>query len=151
MFSNPLARHRRNRRRLPEASAGLEDLIDLDEMLGALWRWGTGMPWVVELTASAQGTFGYRFVVDCPPLDCREPWFAITAYGAGLESGPEVLVVLPRAIADQGVAVGWAEHIAKIDEQCSVTAVALPTTPEELCGLQKLLEVAYVAAFDRAD
>ena len=151
MFFNPIARHRRRRRRSPEASTGLDDLINLDEMLGGLWRWGAGMPWAIEVPGSAQGNFGHRFVVDCPPLDCREPWFAIIGYGAELEDGPEVVVVLPRAIAHQGVAVGWAEHLAEIDECCSITAVALPTTWQELYALQRLLEVAYLAAFDRTD
>jgi hypothetical protein len=59
----------------------------------------------------------------------------------------EVLVALPRALADRGGAVGWAVHIVDADEARVVVGVATPTTASELRALEALLVVAYDNAF----
>ena len=150
MFAYRIARRLRHRRRSLEARLGLDTLSAPDDMVGHLCRWGVGMPWVVGVTSPEQGEFSHRFLVDCPLLHCREPWFAVKDLGAAPEDGPEVVVVLPSSVAHQGVAVGWADRADGIDSCCSLTAVALPATPQELSALQQLLLVAYSAAFDRA-
>ena len=88
-----------------------------------------------------------RFVVDCPVLDCREPWFTVSSVSENLDEGPEVLVAVPTPIAHRGTAVGWAVSVARLDEDRMVVAVAMPTTSAEFSALQRLLEIAYTDAF----
>jgi hypothetical protein len=133
-----------------EAPSGFDDFPDLGDMVDTLWRWGMSLPWVVELPSTEKPGLGRLLVVDCPVLACREPWFAVNAFGDGLDDGPEVLVVVPNFVAQRGVAVGWAAGIAELPGDRTMIAVALPTTSAELGALQRLLEVAYCAAFDHA-
>jgi hypothetical protein len=148
MFSNPLAR-RRARRRPPEPVADPNSLLDLDDVIATVCRWGSGMPWVVAAPGTGALCVGDWFVIDCPVLGCTQPWFAIEALG-DLENGPEVAVMLPSPLAHQGVAVGWAERAVDLDTCCSIAVVALATTLDELGALEKLLQVAYSAVFSHA-
>jgi hypothetical protein len=137
-------------RRSVEAPRVFEDFADLGDIVDALWRWGISLPWAVELPPTEKPGFGRLLVVDCPVLACREPWFAVNALGDGLDDGPGVLVVVPDFVAQRGVAVGWAVGIAQLAGDRTMIAVALPTTSAEFGALQRLLEVAYSAAFDHA-
>jgi hypothetical protein len=87
--------------------------------------------------------------IDCPELGCSELWFTMALVDDGLGEGPEVRVVLPAWLAHRGVALGWAAGIVELPGGRTVANVAFPTTSTELCALQRLLEVAYSAAFQR--
>jgi hypothetical protein len=145
MFSrNLLGRRLRRLRRSIEEPLALNDFMDLEDMLDTLCRWGKSLPWVDELPCPHNAGVGRKFVVDCPVLACRGPWFAVTAVGDELE----VLVVLPELLARQGVTHGWASSSIALDAHRRITAVALPTTIAELRALQQLLAIGYSAAFD---
>ena len=145
MFSrNLLGRPWRRLRRSIEVPLGLDDAMDLDDVLDALCQWGKSLPWVDELPCPPGPGIGRKFVVDCPVLACRGPWFAVTAVGDELE----VLVVLPDLVARQGVTHGWASSSIALDADRRIATVALPTTAAELCALQELLAIGYSAAFD---
>jgi hypothetical protein len=66
-----------------------------------------------------------------------------------IDDGPQVLLIVPRNLAERGISRGWAVSIAYVDSDHMIIAVALPTTASELLALQRLLQVAYAAAFDR--
>jgi len=117
-------------------------------MVDALCRWAVSQPWVVEWPAT-EAHVVCRFVVDCPVLDCREPWFTVSSVSENLDEGPEVLVAVPAPIAHRGAAVGWAVSVARLDEDRMVVAMAMPTTSAELSALKQLLEIAYTDAFRR--
>jgi hypothetical protein len=116
-------------------------------MVNALYRWGGSLPWVHELRGPASGAVERRFVIDCPVLLCTGLWFVVRAFGDDLRFGPEVLAVLPSGIARRGVGHGWAAGEVDPDEDRAVATVVLPTTAAELSALQRLLYVAYSAAF----
>jgi hypothetical protein len=151
MFSNPLGWRLRRRRRSPGTALGLDSSMDLDDMIEVLCRWGASMPWAVELPASHASEVRHGFVVDCPVLGCRRPWFAVDALATDLENGPEVVVILPSSSAQRGAASEWAARVGEDDGCCAIMEVALPTTLQELSSLQGLLEVAYSAAFDHIE
>jgi len=146
-FNSPIARRRRHLRRSVETPLGLDDFVDLDDMVNALCQWGGSQPWVHELPGPASGAVERRFVIDCPVLSCTGLWFAVRAFGDDLPFGPEVIAVLPSAIAHRGVAHGWAAAVVDLDDDRAVATVVLPTTVDELSTLQRLLHGAYSAAF----
>jgi hypothetical protein len=148
-FKDPFARQMRRLRRSMEAAPGLDDLMDLDDMLAALGRWAASQPWANELPAPADGGLGRRYIIDCPDLACRQLWFAVVA-GDGPDAEPDVLVVLPACLASRGVTLGWAGGIVAVDGDRAMACVALPTSDAELRAIQRLLEAAYSAAFRRA-
>jgi hypothetical protein len=128
----------------PDDGPGLEEIAD------DLCRWAGSLPWASEMPPVEDDPFGRSFVVDCPVLRCAEPWFALSSLGHGLELGPEVLVVLPDHLAQRGDAHGWAVSLAQLDRERTIAAVALPTTVGELGTLERLLTIAYSAAFPPA-
>jgi hypothetical protein len=143
-------RRRLRQRRTTEGSLALDQRLDSGAVVAALSRWGVSQPWVVEWPAP-QGPLVRRFIVECAELHCREPWFTVNSVSENLDEGPEVLVVVPSAIAHRGTAVGWAVTVARLDADRRVVAVPIPTTSPELAALKQLLEVAYTDAFHRAD
>jgi hypothetical protein len=122
-------------------------LSDLDDMLVDLCIWAAGMPWVVETPCGARGTLKL-FMLECSPLSCHEPWFAINPMDGGSEDRPGVLVILPDAMADRATTIGHAAGIEPIGRGRSVTAIGLPISGSEFEALQRLLEVTYTAAFE---
>jgi hypothetical protein len=142
-----LSRRLRDLQRSIEVPLGLDDDVDFDDVLAALCGWAASLPFALELPRPDVDPLRRRFVVDCPPLGCREPWFAIGTFTADDDSDPAVVVVLPARLAERGVSVGWAVRIGELDGGRTIAGVALPTTPGELHGLQGLLEVAYTKAF----
>jgi hypothetical protein len=148
MFSrHPVARALRRRRTIEAPLA--DGRADGGAMVDALCRWSVSQPWVVEWP-TPKGHPVRRFVVECPVLDCREPWFTVSSVSDTLDEGPEVLVAVPTPIAHRGAAVGWAVSVAHLDEDRMVVAMAMPTTAPELSALKQLLEIAYADAFRRA-
>ncbi|HVM66021.1 MAG TPA: hypothetical protein VMU14_14240 [Acidimicrobiales bacterium] len=144
---NPLSRRLRDLQRSIEVPLGLDDDVDLDDVLAALCGWAASLPFALELPRPDLDPLRRRFVVDCPPLGCREPWFAIGAFSTDHDVDPAVVVVLPPRLADRGASVGWAVRIGELDSGRAIVGVALPTSAGELRGLQGLLEVAYTKAF----
>jgi hypothetical protein len=116
------------------------------EIIDELHRWVLGLPWVVELPLPPAELSGHRFVVECPPLGRRVAWMLLAPVGE-LGFALDLHVVLPQHIARRGVAMGWAVPITHVDTDREAVGVALPTTTTELCALQRLLLVAYTAAF----
>ena len=150
MFSrDPVARRLQRLRRSLEAPLGLSEVIEPDEMLDALRRWARGTPWVDESDGQELSGTEFRFAIDCPDLNCSEAWFAVVFGDGGACDEPEVRVVLPPWLARRGVAIGWAAGILDLAGGRTIADVAFPTTSTELCALERLLEVAYSAAFQR--
>jgi len=147
---DPVARRLRQLRRSLEVPLGLSDVIELDEMLDALCRWGRGTPWVDESRGRDASGTEVRFAIECSELGCSEAWFAVALTDGGPGDEPEVRVVLPAWLARRGVALGWAAGIVDLPAGRTVANVAFPTTATELCALERLLEVAYSAAFQRS-
>jgi hypothetical protein len=128
----------------------LDDVVALpgfDDMLGELCIWATSMPWVVESPCAVRETLKL-FVLECTPLACHEPWFAINAIDDDTDDGPGIIVILPDAVADRATATGGRAGIEPIGSRRSITAIGLPTSEKEFQALQRLLEVTYAAAFD---
>jgi hypothetical protein len=126
-----------------DASVGL---LDVDDMLHDLSVWAAGMPWVVESPCGARERLTL-FMLDCTPLSCREPWFAITAINDDADDTPGIVVILSDAVADRATLIDGGAGIARIGRQRSITAVGMPTSEQEFEALQQLLEVTYAAAF----
>ena len=142
-----LRRLRRSVARFEPKLGAVRGLSDFDDVLGELYRWAIGMPWVVERPSTARETLRL-FVVNCGPLSCHEPWFAINAIDDDIDHGPGIFVILPDAVADRAKAIGCAAGIEPIGKQRSITAIGLPTSEGEFEALQRLLEVTYSEVFD---
>jgi hypothetical protein len=76
MFTGSVLTRRLRLRRLRRSAArfgrkldAVVGLPDLDDMLGELCVWATGMPWVVESPCAARERLKL-FVIDCTPLSC---------------------------------------------------------------------------------
>jgi hypothetical protein len=121
-------------------------LPDLDDMLGELCVWAKGMPWVVESPCGARERLKL-FVLDCTPLSCHEPWFALNAIDDNIDDVPGIFVILPDAVANRATAIGCRAGIEPIGRQRSITAIGFPTSANEFQALQQLLEATYAAAF----
>jgi len=70
---------RRLRRPTVRFTRKLDDAVglrELDGVLGELRLWAIGMPWVAESPSRDRLKL---FMLECPPLCCHEPWFAISA------------------------------------------------------------------------
>ena len=70
---------RRLRRSTVRSAHNLHDAVglrELDGVLGELRLWAIGMPWVAESPSRDRLKL---FMLECPPLCCHEPWFAISA------------------------------------------------------------------------
>jgi hypothetical protein len=130
-----------------DAAAGLPDL---DDMLGELCAWATGMPWVVESPCGPWERLKL-FMLDCAPLSCHEPWFAINEVDDETDDASGIVVVLSDAVADRATSIGCGGGITPIGRQRSITAIGLPTSEQEFQALQQLLEVTYAAAFGPPD
>jgi hypothetical protein len=155
MFDSVLTRRLRLRRLRRSAArfaprVDAVGLPDLDDMLGELCTWATGMPWVVENPCDVRETLKL-FMLDCSPLSCHEPWFAINAIDDDTDDGSGILVILPDSIADRATAIGHAVGIETIGRGRSITAIGLPTSENEFQALQRLLEVTYAAAFESSN
>ena len=138
---------RRLRRSTVRSARNLDDAVELWELegpLGELRQWATGMPWVVEGPSRERLKL---FTLECPPLCCHEPWFAISAVDDDTEDVPGIVVILSDAIAERATSIGGGAGIARIGGQRSITVIGLPTSQQELQALQRLLEVTYAAAF----
>ena len=123
-------------------TAALTPGVVLDE----LRRWVVSLPRVTQLDPLPTEGSVDRFAVDCPPLDRRSAWVSLGTGGDGAESF-DIHVVLPRALAQRGVHIGWAAPLADLDADKVVVGVATPTSDAELQALQALLGVGYTAAF----
>jgi hypothetical protein len=86
-------------------------------------------------------------MLDCTPLSCHEPWFAINEIDDDTDDAPGIVVVLSDAVADRATSISCGAGIARIGRQRSITAIGLPTSEQEFQALQQLLEVTYAAAF----
>jgi len=140
---HPLGRRRwlRHSRGPAPAIGGRED-----GALAQLCRWGESQPWVVR-TRGREGR-GVRFLVDCPELSRREPWFALEVADEVLDGKPLVLVALPSGVGERGVALGWAQLVGTLPDGRTIVGVGPPGSPSGLRALQRLLELAYSACFD---
>jgi hypothetical protein len=113
---------------------------------GQLERWVLSLPWVERAGMLAGEERAGEFAVVCPPLGCRSVWLFVTAQEDDCDDF-DVYVVLPRQLAQRGVAVGWAASLLDLTADRVLAGIATPTTPAELSALQALLGVAYSAAF----
>jgi hypothetical protein len=104
------------------------------------------MPWVVEGPCAARATLKL-FMLDCTPLSCQEPWFAINAIEDDTDDGPGIFVILPDAMADRAAAIGCTAERSSSGGPARSPPIALPTSEEEFQALPRLLEVTYAAAF----
>jgi hypothetical protein len=154
MFTGSLLIRRLRLRRLRHSAGrfgrkldAVVGLPDLDDMLGELCGWATGMPWVAESPCVARETLKL-FVLDCTPLSCHEPWFAINAIDDDTDDGPGIVVILPDAVADRVTAMGCTAGLERIRTRRSIAAIRLPTSAEDFQALQRLLEVTYASAFE---
>jgi hypothetical protein len=89
-----------------------------------LRRWVVSLPWVVELPP-ARTTDPLRFAVDCSPLDCHAVWLLFDPAG-DRRIPPAIIVTLPTAVAQRGVAAGWAVDITDLGDDRRAVAVATP-------------------------
>jgi hypothetical protein len=121
-----------------------------DDALDELERWVLSLPWVTRMDPVPGDSSVDRFAVDCPPLDCLAVWLSV---GSGHEpiGSFDIHLVLPRALAERGVSIGWAAPLVDLDADRVVVGVATPTTTVELEALQALLGVGYSAAFPAHD
>jgi hypothetical protein len=140
------ARRLRRRQRSAGTMPGLDDWTDLDEMIGAVCDWAVSLPWVVDRTLT-DAPSPHQFVIDCPVLSCRQPWFAVDATSDELQDGPELIVVLPNSIAHRGGLNGLAVRTVQVDGCRSIAAVAVPSNARELCAVQALLTATYSGTF----
>ena len=127
-----------------------DESTDLDVILAALCQWGTSLPWVEEMPCPDTAGLKVGFRIECEPLRCKEPWFAILTLSDDLVNEAEVMVVLPEHIAHRGVSVGWAAGAFGIGDERAIANLPLPTTADQLRALEQLLETAYSAAFHHA-
>jgi len=105
------------------------------------------MPWVVETQVAASEKMRL-FVVDCPVLSRHAPWFAVETVSEGdfaFDHG--IYVVLPRDVVRRGIEKGWAVGNEVVGAQRALTAVAAPTSDEEISALQRLLSETYKFSF----
>jgi hypothetical protein len=128
---------------------GAEPLASAD-VLAELERWVLSRPWVTQMEPPPGDPSVERYAVDCPPLDCLAVWLSI---GAGHDpiGSFDIHLVLPRALAERGVSIGWAAPLVDLDADRVVVGVVTPTTTVELEALQALLGVGYSAAFPARD
>ena len=117
-------------------------------MLDSLCGWAKSMPWVVVKPSSV----GTLFMIQCGPLSCYEPWFALSELGEGFGAGPGLFVVLPDpdSVARRGLGIDWALGLAELGKQRCLTALELPACPQHMLGLQRELLTAYSCAFEAA-
>src|ERR1700735_2483208 len=100
MFDGSVLTRRLRLRRLRRSTAGfarhLDGVVgrpDFNDVLSELCVWATGMPWVVESSRGARQKLKL-FMLDCTPLSCREPWFAINEVDNDTEDVPGIVVIL---------------------------------------------------------
>jgi hypothetical protein len=151
MFSiGTVARVLRRLRQATDPPRERDESTDLDDILAALCQWGASLPWVEEVPCPEMAGLKVRFRIECEPLRCKEPWFAILAVSEDVVNEPEVMVVLPEHIAQRGVSVGWAAGAFGIGDERAIANLPLPNTTEQLRALEQLLETSYCAAFHHA-
>jgi hypothetical protein len=124
-----------------------ETIRIFDDMLGALYGWAAGTPRVPDRPCRERETIRL-FMIECPPLSCRQLWFAITALSEEVEGGPGIFVTLPDSIVRKGLTSGWTSRAEKAKWGHYLVDVELPACEQELLALQQLLEAIYTAAFD---
>jgi hypothetical protein len=140
---------RRLRRSTVRVARKLDDAVELRELeglLGELRQWATGMPWVVE-SSPGVGERLNLFVLDCAPLSCHEPWFAISALDDDTDDVPGIVVILSDAVAERAALIDGGAGFARIGSQRSITVMRLPTSEQDFRALRLLLEITYTAAF----
>jgi hypothetical protein len=140
---------RRLRRSTVRFARNLDDAVglrELDGLLGELRQWANGMPWVVESSPGAQERLNL-FMLDCAPLSCHQPWFAVSALDDDTDDVPRIVVILSDRIAERVTSIDGGAGLARIGGQRSITVIGLPTSEHELQALQRLLGVTYTAAF----
>ena len=113
-----------------------------------LRRWVVSLPWVVELPR-ARTTDPLRFAVDCAPLDCHAVWLLFDPAG-DRRIPPAIIVTLPTAVAQRGVAAGWAVDITDLGDDRRAVAVATPATDDQFRALQALVVLSYTSTFAHA-
>jgi hypothetical protein len=151
MFSmGAVARVLRRLGQATDAPRERNESTELDVILAALCEWGASLPWVEGMPCPETAGLKVRFRIECEPLRCREPWFAILTASDDLVNEAEVMVVLPEHIAHRGVSVGWAAGAFGIGDERAIANLPLPTTADQLRALEQLLETAYSAAFHHA-
>lgn len=105
------------------------------------------MPWVVERQCATGETLKL-FMLDCTPLSCHEPWFAINAIDDDIDSGSGIVMMLPDAVVDRATAIGSAAGIEPIGTGRSITVIGFPTSENEFRALQRFLEVTYAVILE---
>ena len=151
MFSmGAVARVLRRLGQATDAPRERNESTELDVILAALCEWGASLPWVEEMPCPDTAGLKVGFRIECEPLRCKEPWFAILTLSDDLVNEAEVMVVLPEHIAHRGVSVGWAAGAFGIGDERAIANLPLPTMAEQLRALEQLLEAAYSAAFQHA-
>jgi hypothetical protein len=143
----------RFRRSIGRAVRNLDSAAErpgLGSMLDELCLWAIGMPWVVESPFGARETLRL-FMLDCEPLSCREPWFAIHEVDGLGGQGPGVLVILQDALVGRIMAISGSAGIEPIGRGRSITAIGFPTTEEEFQALLELLGITYAAVFESSN
>ena len=123
---------------------------DFDAMLDELCAWASSFPWVEE--SRRHGDEIIRMLnIDCPPLSRKAPWFALKVRNDTWGSEPGIFVVLPAALARKAVGNGWAVGIEPLERRRSLTVLELPTSRQEFCVMQRVLEAGYACTFDCGD
>ncbi len=119
-------------------------------MLDELYAWASSFPWVEESRSNRDGIIR-MLAIDCPPLSRKAPWFALKVRNDTWGSEPGILVVLPAALARKAVGNGWAVGTEPLERRRSLTVLELPTSRQEFCAIQRVLEAGYACTFDRGD
>ena len=123
---------------------------DFDAMLDELYAWASSFPWVEECRSTGDEVIR-MLAIDCPPLSRKAPWFALKVRNDTWGSEPGIFVVLPAALARKAVGNGWAVGIEPLERRRSLTVLELPTSRQEFCAMQRVLEAGYACTFDCGD
>ena len=87
-------------------------------------------------------------MLDCDPLSCHEPWFAISALDDDTDDVPGIVVIISDTVAERAAFIDGGAGIARIGGLAPVAVMRLPTPSEQdLRALQRLLEITYAGAF----
>lgn len=74
---------------------------------------GNGMPWVVASSAGTREGVNL-LMLDCDPLSCHEPWFAISALDDDTDDVPGIVVIISDTVAERAAFIDGGAGIARI-------------------------------------
>jgi hypothetical protein len=144
--SRTLRRLQKSTGRRPAAEHATGTVRDFDWTLEPLCQWAIGMPWVTERVSSDPETLR-QFMINCRPLSCHEPWFAIMSHIGRQADWVEPIVVLPETVARRGFATGWPIVSEKFAEARPHIGLEMPICPVEFAALQQMLTAGYCWTF----